>query len=228
MNARPILPRLIPRRSLLVVTLAVVVATLPTASALAQPAPATQPATDVTLGELAKLKQALGDAYNAGDVDRMLTYLHPKVLIIWPDGDVLEGREALRAYYDRMLKGPDPVVKKFSSDPVVDGRDYRDDVDLSWGRMNDHYELTSGESFGLGSRFTATVIKLPDGPPETGGWMIRSFHASTDAFDNPVLKMAAQRSFLYGGAGGLILGIVVGLIGATLAARRRKRVEPST
>jgi hypothetical protein len=89
--------------------------------------------------------------------------------------------------------------------------------------MNDQYVLNDGKSFGLNSRFTVTVFKSPDGPPETDGWMIRSFHSSADTFDNPILTMVAHRVFWTAGIGGLVIGAVFGLvIGAFLFRRKRK------
>src|SRR5688572_8752275 len=183
--------------------------------------PAATQGADPTIDDLTRLRDALKDAYNRGDVDKMLTYLHPDVLIIFPDGEVLIGRDALRGYYDKMLKGPSPVVRRYTAEPIVDGRQFRGDVDLSWGRMNDQYELTNGMEFGLDSRFTTTLLKMPDGPPESAGWVIRSFHSSTDAFDNPILATVARRSLLYGGIGGLLLGAIVG-VGIALLIRRRR------
>lgn len=179
------------------------------------------PTIDTTLTDLTHLRDALNDAYNRGDVERMLSYLHPDVLIIFPDARVLNGREALRAYYQKMLTGPSPVVSKYTADPIVDGRQFRGDVDLSWGRMNDHYVLTNGMEFSLNSRFTVTVVKSPEGPPDTGGWMIRSFHSSTDAFDNPILRIAAKRAMTYAGIGGLAIGIVAGALATRFLRHRR-------
>ncbi len=188
------------------------------------PAQTAQPSTEA-VRQLQQLRDSLDDAYNKGDVDRMLTYLHPDVLIVFPDGEVLHGREALRGYYDRMLNGAEPIVSKYTANPVVDGRQIRGEVDLSWGRMNDHYVLTNGFEFGLDSRFTATLLQSPDGPPETGGWMIRSFHSSTDTFDNPVLKHVAKKSFIYGGLAGIVIGVLAsGLIVLLLRKRAKNRV----
>lgn len=209
-------------RSRIIVAAALLLAScLPIASAQE-----TQPTADPTVADLQRLRDALKDAYNKGDVDRMLGFLHPDVLIIFPDGEVLTGREALRGYYNKMLKGPDPVVKKYTADPVVDGRQFRGDVDLSWGRMNDQYELTDGTEFGLDSRFTTTLMKLPDGPPESGGWVIRSFHSSTDAFDNPVLKIAAKRTAMYAGGGALGVGLLVGFFVGRIGKRKPSAAAP--
>jgi hypothetical protein len=121
-----------------------------------------------------------------------------------------------------MLKAPDHRVASYTADPVIESRTVHDDVGLSYGYMNDQYVLTDGKSFGLNSRFTVTVFKTPDGPPETDGWMIRSFHSSTDAFDNPILTMAAQRVFLIAGGVGLLVGALLGLLLGYFIFRRRK------
>ena len=181
-------------------------------------------ATDNSTAGLDRLRTAIKDAYNRGDTEAMARYLHPDVVIIFPDGSVLKGRDALRDYYHRMLKAPGHRVNSFSADPVVESRTVHNDVGLSYGRMNDQYVLNDGKSFGLNSRFTVTVFKTPDGPPDTEGWMIRSFHSSTDAFDNPVLALVARGAFWTAGIGGLVLGTLLGLlVGAALFRRKSKR-----
>lgn len=178
---------------------------------------------DATAG-LDRLRTAIKDAYNRGDTEAMARYLHPDVVIVFPDGSVLKGRDALRDYYHRMLKAPGHRVNSFSADPVVESRTVHNDVGLSYGHMNDQYVLNDGKSFGLNSRFTVTVFKTPDGPPDTDGWMIRSFHSSTDAFDNPILAMVARSVFWTAGVGGLVLGLLLGLLVGALFFRRKKRL----
>lgn len=185
--------------------------------------PAAQAATDNSTAGLDHLRAAIKDAYNRGDTEAMVRYLHPDVVIIFPDARVLKGRDALRDYYTRMLKDPGHRVVSYSADPVIESRTVHNDVGLSYGDMNDQYVLNDGKSFGLNSRFTVTVFKSPDGPPETDGWMIRSFHSSADTFDNPILTMVAHRVFWTAGIGGLVIGAVFGLvIGAFLFRRKRK------
>jgi ketosteroid isomerase-like protein len=187
--------------------------------------PATQTATDNSTAGLDRLRAALKDAYSRGDVETMTRYLHPDVVIIFPDGRVLKGRDALRGYYEQMLKGPNRRVESYTADPTVESRTVHNDVGLSYGYMNDQYVLTDGKSFGLNSRFTVTLFKTPDGPSETDGWMIRSFHSSADAFDNPILIMVAKRVSLMAGIGGLVVGLLSGLgIGAFLFRRGKKAV----
>ena len=167
------------------------------------------------------LREHLKAAYGRGDVQGMLKYLHPDVTIIFPDGEVLRGRDALVAYYDKMLRAPDAIVESYTSEPAVKERYLHGDTVVSHGLMNDHYVLKDGTKFGLDSRFSVTVLREPDGPPETGGWMIRSFHSSTDAFDNPVLGIAAKKASLYAGGGGLVVGLLAGA-GLSFLLRRRR------
>ena len=185
-------------------------------------------ATDPSTAGLDRLRTAIKDAYNRGDTEAMARYLHPDVVIVFPDGSLLKGRDALRDYYNRMLKAPGHRVNSFSADPVVESRTVHNDVGLSYGYMNDQYVLNDGRSFGLNSRFTVTVFKTPDGPPDTDGWMIRSFHSSTDAFDNPILTMIGRGVFWTAGIGGLVVGVLLGLVIGAVLFRRKKQLVPSS
>ena len=157
-------------------------------------------------------------------------FVHPDLLVVFPDGEVLRGLDELRAYHDRMLGSEEPILSSYESDPVIDSRAFLDGFVLSQGRVNDRYTLTDGTRFGLDSRFTATLVPLPDGPPETGGYVIRSFHASADAFDNPVLRGIAGRAAAWSAAVAGVVGLAAGAGLSFLAAalqRRRRTVEPA-
>jgi ketosteroid isomerase-like protein len=188
-----------------------------TASAIAQ---TSQPTTAELDASVNKLREQLSSAYQRGDIDSLLKFLHPDVVIIFPDAQVLRGPQALKDYYEKMLKSPDHIVAKYSSDPKVIERTIHNDVVLSLGDMNDSYELTDGTKFSLNSKFTITAIRLPNGPPESDGWVVRSFHSSTDAFDNPVLAIAAKKSFTYGAT---IMGLIGALIGLLIGWMLRRR-----
>jgi len=181
----------------------------------------TQITTDQSTSGLDHLREALSDAYNRGDIEGMIRYLDPDVVIIFPDASVSKGRDGFRDYYYRMLHAPDHRVASFSAEPVTESRTVHNDVGLSYGYMNDKYVLTDGQSFSLNSRFTVTLLKSPDGPAETEGWMIRSFHSSADTFDNAILELAARRAFQRAGIGGLAVGTLLGLALSALLFRRR-------
>jgi ketosteroid isomerase-like protein len=183
--------------------------------------PAIPQAAEASTTGLDHLRAALKDAYVKGDIDTMMRYLHPDVVIVFPDGSVLKGPQAFRNYYQQMMTAPNHRVVSYSADPQVESRTVHNDVGLSYGNMNDRYVLNDGRSFVLNSRFTVTVFKSPDGPQDTDGWMIRSFHSSADAFDNPIIAMVAQGVFWRAGIGGAVVGMVLGLIIGIFAGRRK-------
>jgi ketosteroid isomerase-like protein len=174
--------------------------------------PGIPPASDASTTGLDHLRAAIKDAYLKGDIDAMARYLHPDVVIVFPDGSILKGPDAFRDYYKRMMTAPNHRVVSYSADPQVESRTVHNDVGLSYGYMNDQYVLNDGRSFALNSRFTVTVFKSPTGPTDTDGWMIRSFHSSPDSFDNPVITMVAKGVFWRAGIGGVVVGTILGLI----------------
>ena len=186
-------------------------------TALAQPAQGTAEvkAPDPTEA-ITRLREELIDSFNKGDLDRLLSHLSPDVVVTWQDGSVCHTPAEVRAYYNRMMAGPSPVVKTVTASPVVDGRQVHDGWAVSWGHMNDHFELTDGKKLDMDSRFTATISR--DGE----AWKVSSFHASTDTFANPVLGLAIRRTATWVGAGAGGAGLVIGcILGAVISRRTR-------
>ena len=171
---------------------------------------------------LDRLRAALEEAYNKGDIEAMASYIHSDAIIIFPDGTFLKGPAGFREYYDRMMTGSDRRVVSYSAAPSIESRTVHNDVGLSYGYMNDNYVLNDGQTFNLNSRFTVTVFKSPQGPAATEGWMIRSFHMSPDTFDNPVLRVVATTVFWKAGIGGAVIGLLVGLLLGLLLFRKKK------
>ena len=184
-------------------------------------APATTPATAPSAADdgLRQVRTGLIDAFGHGDVDRLLTFLTPDVVVTWQNGTVCHGPADVRAFYDKMMSGDHRVVAKITSDPQVDSRQVRDGWAVSVGHMNDHFELTDGSDLPFDSRFTAVTVRQPD-----GRWLVQSFHVSANAFDNPVVRMGVRKGATYGGlaagVGGLVVGGAVGLL---VGRRRRTR-----
>src|SRR5215813_2941197 len=160
------------------------------------------------------LREGLIDSFNKGDIDRLLTFLDTNAVVTWQNGEVCEGTAAVKAYYNKMMKGDRPVVSKVTSEPKVLGRHIQGDWAVSWGELNDHFVLTDGGDLPLNSRFTATIAKRPD------GWKVSAFHASVNAFSNPITAVAVKKIALVAGIGGIITGVIVGLVIASL--RRSK------
>jgi ketosteroid isomerase-like protein len=161
------------------------------------------------------LREGLVDSFNKGDIDRLVTYLDTNAVVTWQNGEVCEGTTAVKAYYDRMMKGDHPVVSKVSAEPKVLGRHVEGDWAISWGDLNDNFVLTDGRQLPLNSHFTATIAKRGD------KWLVASFHASVNAFENPITALAVKKISLIGGVGGLVVGAIVGLVAASLLRRNK-------
>jgi len=184
-------------------------------------APAVAVATDDPTAAITLLRQELIDSFNKADLDRLLSHLDPDVVITWQNAEVCRGPEAVRAYYEKMMKGPDRRVEKVSADPKVDDRHVYGDWAVSWGSMNDHFVLTDGSELSLNSRFTATIARRGE------VWKVTSFHASVNAFDNPILGYASKKAGMWAGIVGAIVGLVIGLIVGRLMSRPRSAPPPA-
>lgn len=176
-------------------------------------AAAASPGTDQDVQELNALRQGMVEAFNKGDIDALIGFLSPSVVVIWQSGEVNQGPEAVRQYYKRMIQGPNSVVKSVSFSPVVEGRHFYGNTAVSYGSLNDHLTLRDGSDLPFNSRWSATLEK--DG---SGRWLLTSFHVSANIFENPVTSMVARRVGLWAGIGGFVGGFIVG--GVIL--RRRK------
>ena len=164
---------------------------------------------------ITRLREGLIDSFNHQDIDRLLTYLDTNAVVTWQNGEVCEGAGAIKAYYERMMKGDHPVVAKVTCDPEVLGRHYQGDWAISWGNLNDNFVLSDGRVLPLHSHFTATIVHRGD------KWLVAAFHVSVNAFDNPVMSLAVKKVSLLTGLTGLAAGFLGGLI-VTRLLRRTK------
>jgi ketosteroid isomerase-like protein len=166
--------------------------------------------------EIKQLRDNLIDAFNKREVDRMLSYLHPDVVVTWQNAEVSHGREGVRKYYERMMVGPDSVVVDMRSNPVVEGRKMYGDTSVSYGAMNDWFKLRDGTEVNLNSRFSAHLARQGD-----GNWLVTGFHASSDAFEGEVHNLYAKKAGTMAGVAGGVGGLIVGAIVGWLLGRRR-------
>lgn len=180
------------------------------------PAQSTAPAaTAEANAAIDQLRTGLVDSFFKGDIDRALTYLAPDVVVTWQNGEVSHGPAEVRAYYNRMMTGPDRVVREIKAAPEIEGRHLSGDRAYSWGNLHDRFTLSDGRELALNSRFTIATARYGD------RWLVSGYHASVNAFDNPVLTLAirqtAQWSALIGGA----IGLLLGLVGPRLLRRKK-------
>lgn len=160
-----------------------------------------------------QLREGLVESFQKGDIDALLTFLDPEVVVTWQNGEVCEGREEVRAFYERMMDGENRVVSDIKSNPEILGRHIDGDRAVSWGNLNDHFILMDGSDLPFNSVFTATIVKRDD------RWLVAAFHTSVSVFENPVLETAVSKTALWTGLGGGGLGLLLGL----LACRMRRK-----
>jgi ketosteroid isomerase-like protein len=165
--------------------------------------------------ELRALRMGLVEAIKKNDIDDLLTYLDPDVVVIWQNGEVSRKPDGVKAYYERMMKGPQRVVDSLTIDPTVDELTHLyGDTGVAFGSSKDHYKLADGKDFELLSHWTATVVK------KDGTWKIAAFHSSANMFDNAVLRLAVFRVSSWTGGIALIVGLVVGVVLAKIFRKR--------
>jgi hypothetical protein len=184
------------------------------------PGAAANNASDVPMEEIAALRNGILDAMNKGDLDKMMTYLHPDIVVTWANAEVSHGPAEVRAYYEKMMTGPNKRVESLSATPTIEGRKmYGPDALISYGTLGDKYKLTDGSDFVMNARFSSLLVK------DNGRWLIKGFHSSGNIFDNPVMWIAVKRTATWVGIGAGAAGAIVGFILAKALGARRRAVN---
>lgn len=189
----------------------------PAAQEAAAPEPTTQASVDTKAidAELDKFRDDLFHAFNTGDYPAMLEkYCHKDIIATWQDGTTSEGHAGVIAEFDKLKQ----FIDKMTVDATTDKRLILNDGNLviSSGEMKDHYVLGRGPSVNLNSRWSATLVKDND------RWLLASFSASTNAFDNEVVSLyLTSQKYTVSAAAGLV-GIGLGFGLARVMSRRSK------
>jgi len=168
---------------------------------------------DPAHAELRALRDGLIASMNKGAIESSLTFLHTNCVITWHNAEVSRGHTGVRDYHNRLMSGPTKLVDSFSCEINVDELTilHGSDTGICFGSSTEHFKLTNGRTLDVAGRWSATLVK------ENGRWLVASLHASTNLFDNVLLRLA--RKVAWGaGAAGLLVGIFVGWV---LTRKRR-------
>jgi uncharacterized protein (TIGR02246 family) len=173
-------------------------------------------AEDPAHNELRELRDGMMDAFEKQDIERMLTFLAPDVVVVVQNAEVIRGHDGVRDFHKRMSEGEDRAVESMTSDLKVDELStlYGDDTATSFGTMDDHFKLRRGMEFDLHSRWTATAVR------QDGRWQLASFHVSTNMFDNGVSNLIKKWTTITSGGIALLAGLIVGAVVAAWWKRR--------
>jgi ketosteroid isomerase-like protein len=163
---------------------------------------------------ITRLREGLIDSFNKADLDRLLSHLDTNVVVTWQNGEVSLGREGVRDYYNKMMRGERPIVREVKATPEVTGRHVSGDWAVSWGKMNDVFHLTDGSQLAFNSLFTATIARRGE------QWQVTAFHASVNAFDNAVLHTAVKKVGRIIAIVASVAGVVLGLLLARIFRRK--------
>jgi ketosteroid isomerase-like protein len=174
---------------------------------------------DPAHNELRAVRDDVIKCFKQHDIDGILKHAHKNVVVIWQNGERNRGPAEVKGFYDRVMAGGQSVVASLDSKLEVDDLAvlYPPNTAVAYGTLDDHYTLRDGMVFDLHSRWTATLVK------EDNRWLISSFQAGTNMFDNGVLNVILKKEALYvGGIAGAI-GILVGIGLCLVVNRLRKR-----
>jgi uncharacterized protein (TIGR02246 family) len=166
--------------------------------------------------ELRVLRTQALEAIAKNDLPALLKLCHKDVAFTTTNGEIARGHEAVSGFFNKMMSGPEKIVNTVAFDMEADALSvmHGDDTAIGYGKSTDTYSLTNGETFVLHTRWSATLVK------EGSEWKIASFHSSVNVFDNAMLT-ATKSVIQYFGAGGLVAGLLLGLLGGFVAFRKK-------
>ena len=162
---------------------------------------------------LLRILREVEAAINAQSLEGMVKQLDANATVVWANGEVSRGPAEVLAYYDRMVKGKDRILTRYTTSAKLSGhaRFLSNDIAIADGTMQDEFTPTVRGPFRLDSRWTATVARI------NGEWKVVSMHLSANVFNN-VLLDEAKSALIYTGGGSLAAG---GLLGWFLGRRRK-------
>jgi uncharacterized protein (TIGR02246 family) len=182
---------------------------------------ATAPALDATGGRVEDRQQLrvvldeMEKAISSLDVEAAIKLMQPDVIVTWQNAEVSRGAEQIRTYYNRMLKAPVPIVKKFSTKATLGGpAAFYADSAIAYGTTIDTYELMDGLDFSLNANWSTTVVKTD------GQWKVAALHFSSNLFDNPLLNNA-KRMIWIAAIGAFLAGLLLAFVVGRLARKNK-------
>lgn len=162
---------------------------------------------------LIKVFHEMEAAINAQDVERMVAQMTPDATVTWLNGEVSRGHDEIRAYYHRMLQGPDRILDKYTTAAKIGAHArFFGDVAVADGTMRDSFFPVARGPFQLDSNWTSTSVKID------GQWKVASMHLSANVFTNDLIQ-EAKSAAVKTGIGGAAIGLILGLALAWLRKR---------
>ena len=172
--------------------------------------------------ELRGLLLGIETAINTEKYGDLKQYFDEKLHVTTINQNVIATPDGIDAYFKEWF-GPGGYLKKLEIklNPDALTQLYGDTENPSWGLVYgggvENYQLTDGRFLPMKTRWTATVIKEPDGK-----WRILALHIGANFYSNPIFD-AVKDSTKYYAAGGLALGLLLGSL--VMFFLRRKKAK---
>jgi hypothetical protein len=173
---------------------------------------------EATHVKLRQLKDDAVAAIHAGQYELILPLLHSNIVVTAESSEVVRTRNEVEMFYTRLLTGSDRVLTHFEiKELVVDELSilHGDSTAVAFGSGRFDYQFVRGPGFQLPSRWTAVLVR------EQGRWVLAAFHNSVNVADNPVLDLARRTGYALG-AGGILLGVLIGALSTRFLMRRKE------
>lgn len=156
---------------------------------------------------LIKVFHEMEAAINDQNVERMVAQMTPDATVTWLNGEVSRGHDQIRAYYQRMVKGPERILDKYTTAAKIGAHArFFGDVAVADGTMHDSFFPVARGPFQLDSHWSSTSVK------QDGQWKVASMHLSANVFTNDLIeeaKSAAWKTGIAGTLAGLLLGLLI-------------------
>ena len=152
---------------------------------------------------LIKVFQEIEAGINEQNIERMVAQMTPDATVTWLNGEVSRGHNEIRVYYQRMVKGPERILNKYTTAAKLGAHArFFGEIAVADGTMQDAFFPVTRKPFKLSSNWSSTSAKI------NGEWKVVSLHLSANVFNNDLLdeaKSAAKLTAAGGVLGGLVL-----------------------
>ena len=108
---------------------------------------------------LIKVFKEIEAGINDQNVERMVAQMTPDATVTWLNGEVSRGHDEIRAYYQRMVKGPERILNKYTTVAKLgEHARFFGDVAVADGSMQDAFFPVTRRPFELSSPFNQVTV----------------------------------------------------------------------
>ena len=159
---------------------------------------------------LIKVFHEMEAAINDQNVERMIAQMTPDATVTWLNGEVSRGHDQIRAYYQRMVKGPERILDRYTTAAKIGAHArFFGDVAVADGTMRDSFFPVARAPFQLDSHWSSVSVKVD------GQWKVAAMHLSANVLTNDLIDEATSAAWKTG-IGGAIAGLILGVLVAWL------------